>query len=434
MKTSRYSVKFQSLIGFMLAFFAVGSSLVTRTIPSTVRNGIILLLFTSGLFYIVKTPIKKAVAQYIILILLMMIFIVVNSGWGGGKTLLFFSCLLLCLVSSHSCGWHQTAFRVMVIGYMFYALATVFLYFNRSVYLDHVVSLFPQTKARLINWYNSGYMAGLTEHYSTNAMLLVVGLMLSGTFLLTKIQNREITRKGRKQRWFYAILTILFTVSLLLTAKRAHILFAIAAFFVVYFYSVSDKKISNRFIKTISFVLTFLVIVTIVISVVPAFSGFIARFQQTMDNGDVSMGRFRMWGYALDTFRRNWLLGIGWHQFASKVSLAYDGTGMYDVHNIYLQLLCETGVLGFSVYIIWMISCLKNAIKNYKKAVIVVNSTVYDKCLLAFSLGFQVFFLLYGFTGNPLYDEEMFIPYFMCCAITIYYLHKRYQEPAPYKI
>ena len=31
-----------------------------------------------------------------------------------------------------------------------------------------------------------------------------------------------------------------------------------------------------------------------------------------------------------------------------------------------------------------------------------------------FRLAMQIFFILYGFTGNPLYDREMFVPLFYC--------------------
>ena len=41
--------------------------------------------------------------------------------------------------------------------------------------------------------------------------------------------------------------------------------------------------------------------------------------------------------------------------------------------------------------------------------------------LMNFSLAMQIFFLLYGFTGNPLYDREMFVPYFIACAISVNY-------------
>ena len=42
---------------------------------------------------------------------------------------------------------------------------------------------------------------------------------------------------------------------------------------------------------------------------------------------------------------------------------------------------------------------------------------------MVFSVSMQVFFLLYGFTGNPLYDKEMYFPYYIACAV---YLCCRY--------
>lgn len=45
--------------------------------------------------------------------------------------------------------------------------------------------------------------------------------------------------------------------------------------------------------------------------------------------------------------------------------------------------------------------------------------------LINFSLAMQILFLLYGFTGNPLYDREMFVPYFIACAISVNYANNR---------
>ena len=36
---------------------------------------------------------------------------------------------------------------------------------------------------------------------------------------------------------------------------------------------------------------------------------------------------------------------------------------------------------------------------------------------LMISIAVQFFFLMYGFTGNPLYDKEMYLPYFIACTI-----------------
>ena len=53
------------------------------------------------------------------------------------------------------------------------------------------------------------------------------------------------------------------------------------------------------------------------------------------------------------------------------------------------------------------------------------NYTNRDYCLINFSLAMQILFLLYGFTGNPLYDREMFVPYFIACAISVNYANNR---------
>ena len=48
-----------------------------------------------------------------------------------------------------------------------------------------------------------------------------------------------------------------------------------------------------------------------------------------------------------------------------------------------------------------------------------------DTCLINFAMGMQILFILYGFTGNPLYDREMFVPYFVACAISQNYSRLR---------
>ena len=82
-------------------------------------------------------------------------------------------------------------------------------------------------------------------------------------------------------------------------------------------------------------------------------------------------------------------------------------------------LLCETGILGFGIYLTWFISFLLRTwslLLKCRKQQIYLNSNF--QTLLVVSLAIQLFFLLYGITGNPLYDKEMFVPYFLACAIT----------------
>ena len=95
---------------------------------------------------------------------------------------------------------------------------------------------------------------------------------------------------------------------------------------------------------------------------------------------------------------------------------------MNHVHNVYLQLLCETGIIGFTFYMTWFISILWLSIKSYRRINFYKTSEFESANFhLKFAIGYQVFFLLYCMTGNPLYTEEMFIPYFICCSIALYY-------------
>ena len=50
------------------------------------------------------------------------------------------------------------------------------------------------------------------------------------------------------------------------------------------------------------------------------------------------------------------------------------------------------------------------------------------RTLSAYSLCIQTFFLLYCITGNPLYSREIYIPYFIGCAITLIFSKKKHSK------
>lgn len=411
-------IKTNTIVGIIVGFLAVISCLTTVIF----RVSVVPLSLASLLLFVILFTLLKGVprgrgASYIVPALIMLWFLLVNSSWTRFDTVLFIAMIFFCIASEYSISWTKVAFSIAQVGYMFYALTTIFLFFNREIYMNYIVKLYPQTANRLIGWYNKGYMAGITNHYSTNAMLLAAGLMLFGTRAIAcGLGNRTANRKEKIQN---LCCVILLTVSLLLTAKRAHILFVFASLFFVYFNGISSQKKSNKMLKALGVIIVVLLLANIVFSAFPALSGFITRFQDLLDEGNIAMGRFSLWSYAVDAFKSNWLFGIGWKNYPSLMSIAYNGTKTYDTHNIYLQLLAETGIIGASVFFLWFLVSLSNAVYAYKR--ISNGDNKNDKSLVAFSLGFQIFFLLYGMTGNPLYDSEMYIMYFASCGIALFY-------------
>ncbi|MDY5023460.1 MAG: hypothetical protein SPE99_13815, partial [Blautia sp.] len=104
------------------------------------------------------------------------------------------------------------------------------------------------------------------------------------------------------------------------------------------------------------------------------------------------------------------ILGIKIGGFSVYTDLFYNG-----VHNDYLQLLCETGIVGIVIFVLCNIGVFFKTITLLKS--IIYNKNTFLCNLLLYSFMFQVFFLTYSITGLPRFDYEINIIYLICCGI-----------------
>ena len=81
-------------------------------------------------------------------------------------------------------------------------------------------------------------------------------------------------------------------------------------------------------------------------------------------------------------------------------------------HNIYVQILCETGLIGFIILIPFFIKSLFLTVKQLKLSTTNNSKYIYSSCLCI-----QMLFLMWGFTGNPLYDVYPLFVYMISVAI-----------------
>lgn len=408
-------------ISFVISIFAVSGQLIQYFFPNSIVKFIVVISASVVvLFSINSLVIPKRDLMPVVLLFFMGALIFYNDNfWGLYDIAIFCLMLIICFYSIRNGRWIPYYFIFTIIAYVFYAAFTILLYFNRDLYVHYVVDLFPASKNRLLIWYEQGCMAGLTDHYSTNAMFLALGLMI----LTSKFFFQD--KKSRKKS---SILIILVVVALLLTGKRGQVLFSVLSLFVVYYISLKSSKTVNRFIKIFGIFLVGASLLFLTYQLFPNLFTFVYRFQNSIDTNTLTSNRSDLlWPIAIDAFKKNPIFGIGWCQYTYNLSTQIGGeSAVYHTHNIYLQLLCETGIFGFTIYVIWM---LWNIISTYKVYCFMINSkTIYTKELfyITFSFSFQIFFILYGITGNPLYDEEMFIPYFVSCAINIFFRNNLY--------
>lgn len=187
------------------------------------------------------------------------------------------------------------------------------------------------------------------------------------------------------------ILSILALYSVILTSKRGLAVALILAFVLTYLIM---KRMSVKAILSI------VIIVCIGMLALYFFSDnntavslFLQRFDAA-EGTDLTTGRTTIWANAISACT-NWIWGMG---TGSAYTIFSAG-----LHNIYLQLIFEHGVLGFLIYIAFFIYNLKNAIANNNPRSIYV----------------QLIMLLYGFTGNPIYSTSFFIVYILYTIISI---------------
>lgn len=212
--------------------------------------------------------------------------------------------------------------------------------------------------------------------------------------------------------------------ALILTTKRGVLIFSIAALMGGYVLCQRRNKLSRTF-KVLGIFIIILTLFLILAPIIPSFAAVLDRFS-TMGSDGSSAERLLLWNLAISKFKSSPIFGIGFwgfkYAYSSEIysTLTTTSTNAYlNAHNVYLQVLCEMGIIGFLVYIVCVVSTLVITIKNINY----FNESD-DKRALLLSLSLQIFVLLYNFTGNCLYDV-VFVFQAIATAVTYRYLYFR---------
>ena len=271
-----------------------------------------------------------------------------------------------------------------------------------AVYRRFVIPLFSGSAQNSLVWQAGAgtYFPGFTSQVGYTSYFLCMAFGALFCF-----------RKMIFKRWFLP-LAILILFGLLLTGKRSPTVFLLVSILFLYF---SESRERERLIRILQIFLITLVAFLVLFVLArftnnPAINRIFESIQKIILSRDVEdVGRDQLWTQAITYFNDNKLWGIGWTNYRNIFILRHT-----HVHNIYLQLLCETGILGFLIFIGFFITNLRLTLRKIKRSL--PDSNEYSWLML--SLFIQLFFLLYGITGNPLYDVEETIFYFFAIGIS----------------
>lgn len=322
-------------------------------------------------------------------------------------------CVFFVIFSGKREGVFYRSLQV-ILGFALYYAVTVWIQLIPPVY-NLYLAVMPEEVSKTILKLQNVYAC--YTGFSTNAGF-TAGHIVAGILVIVT-RRRSGSAKSPVKDW--AMLAFLF-LSLMLTGKRFHLAAAVLVPCVCAVMGETGEKRLSRIRK-----LAVLGVVGLVLAIIAMnFLTFIPVVKRLTDtvigvlNGeDISSGRGKLYAFAWELFRNHPVLGVGWSQYPDLMVGVVTKITPMDVHNIYLQLLAETGIVGFVLMVVPMVLTFWETLVLLNRRLKRGSSTPGEISALLFSLSYQMFFHLYGMTGNALYDYNYVILYFLSCAICV---------------
>lgn len=326
-------------------------------------------------------------------------------------TIGYFVASLICLncsIKNYGSLWKYLQFISILEAFGIYLQRAL----PQAYYLIISIILPSNVVSSIQNRLVSGYYTGFSREVSYTMFFIVVGL---GIYIFGN-GSLKLKSKNERKRIGDIIAVVFLLGALFLSGKRATLLFFILATLATQFLRSKDRlKLLKYLLGTICGI-TLLWATSSLWLQIPALSRIVelVRFIETRDFIGITNGRITIYESALKLWRNNKWIGIGWGNFKYSVfqSAWYAG---FDVHNCYLQILCETGILGAAIFytltIVSIIKAILAAVRFQKRDLELHNLAV----LSAF---IQFFFLFYCVTEPVLYEYTDYILYFICVNIS----------------
>lgn len=302
----------------------------------------------------------------------------------------------------------RVKFRLLYFFGLFAFSGILIQFFLPSFYHSNIAPLFINDFSDF--WEESYGFAGFTYQLAATAEILIC----AECTVLFLWDDVGISKK----KWVKWMIVIALIVAVFMTGKRMNSIMAVVLPFFVNF--LSNKSLRSRYIWIVFFVIVVVFFVNYIshnqsdLSESVVFRRSVSSFETADDAKVLTSGRNLMWARAMDLFSQRPLFGIGVDRYRVE-----SGFGT-DVHNVYIQCLCEQGIVGLFLFLLMIVPCFVETIKMARKII-----DPRRKRLVTFSLAIQSSYLLEGITENMNVNLDGFLLYSVAIAIM---LDCRYRE------
>lgn len=412
---------FTALVIFLLGFFLF-ADLGIRYIFGYSAMGIIFVayLVEAGILQIKRKPIIRArdvlqlitplKACYLFMVAVMTFYALLSVyRWTHLTMSLTISMLVL------SCFVLFSVPKLKEIRTAFFAFQIMAIWFSCYIILVRIIPDFywklvypflspaARLEAEILMPLGYGVPVGASPIYAD--YIICVALLINASRMLFRggIQNRN-------QLIFAVATSVLYLAAIFVVNRRTELLCVIAAIAVLFIVSLNRRR-KHEFQSKL-FLLCCVAAVGLILLLILAITGKLGRYASLFlalfsggKAGDVSSGRIELWKEAWDYFLDNPLFGIGWHRFITITPNAHE------VHNTYLQWLCETGIVGFLLMAVPRFVIFGVNLAQVRRLTRAKNANPFHKEISYVALGVQTFLLLADVIDPAYYHQHYFAFY-----------------------
>ena len=355
---------------------------------------------------LVQTPISMASAALVLVILLQYL----RPGARRDEdTIAYFISMVICLsyvlLSPNEHNDLRRACTAMYLGAMAMAAFVVVFTFLPELFLHLVYPLLSITAQRYYDFFAPlGYGVSLGT-YSYTDYVLYLGMAVCCADLAVKPRtNRRIVRNSLSLAFLLLAMVIL--------GRRGELLAALVATGLLVLALCSRRK--RRIILLAGALcaiggIALVLILLPYLSKIPVLARYVETVEQILSGTDFTSGRGPLLALAVTGFLSKPIFGLGWGQYiqlSAQLGMCdTDGNLIEDCHNIYLQFLCETGIVGTVLLLIPIFYLLYTTCRMLKVAKDTEDFTALRLASISFLL--QVFLLLLGFY-DPSFQKIVF--------------------------
>ena len=291
-----------------------------------------------------------------------------------------------------------------------------------------IVTIFPDIYYRYISRFIAEGSRRTTEHMFGVGYGVIIGgnptlvnhiLVLSQLILLN--QYFILNGNGRKGKFKNMTLMIITLCAMFFENRKGELLtFLMVAFYAIFFHLPGNaRERMKRGLKygVISLLLLLvIVIVALKLGLANRYTFFFERLSDERPT-DISSGRLYLWKVAISKFLEYPFLGVGWGNIRNYVYMhnSASDTDIHNVHNLILQLLSETGIIGCFMFMLPVTVILIEARKTVHLLRRAKNSRL-PRLLANVAFEYQLFLLLNGLLDST-WHRLSFWPFYAVSII-----------------